>query len=176
MYNLKPMLVKIGMCTLNNDPLNFKKNRDNIIKSIKMCKQQGCSIRVGSQLEVSGYSCEDHFNEYDTIIHSWSVVGDIIKSGVTEDIVCDIGLPVIHHGKLYNCRVAILDGKILGIRAKMNLADGDNYYETRWFGFWKERKMITDFQLPREIQEITGQKTAPIGQFLIQFNDTVFAY
>jgi NAD+ synthase (glutamine-hydrolysing) len=72
-------------------------------------------------------------------------------------------LPVIHHGKLYNCRVAILDGKILGIRAKMNLADGDNYYETRWFGFWKERKMITDFQLPREIQEITGQKTAPIG-------------
>lgn len=57
----------------------------------------------------------------------------------------------------------LLDGKIMGIRAKMNLADGDNYYETRWFGFWKERKTIGNFQLPREIQEITGQASVPIG-------------
>ncbi len=51
-----------------------------------------------------------------------------MKSGVTADIVCDIGIPVIHNGKLYNCRIVLLDGKVMGIRAKMNLADGDNYY------------------------------------------------
>lgn len=70
-------------------------------------------------------------------MHSWEVVGEIIKSGVTNGIVCDIGMGLIHHGKLYNSRLVILDGQIKGIRAKMNLADGDNYYETRWFGFWK---------------------------------------
>lgn len=30
----------------------------------------------------------------------------------------------------------------MGIRAKTILADGDNYYETRWFGFWKEKKQV----------------------------------
>ena len=91
------------------------------------------------------------------------MIADILKSGVTQDIVCDIGIPAIHNGKLYNCRIVLLDGKVMGIRAKMNLADGDNYYETRWFGFWKERKTIADYVLPREIQEITKQATAPIG-------------
>ena len=125
---MKPLLVKMGMCTLNNDPLSFKKNRDNIIKSIEICKQMGCMIRIGTQLEIPGYVCADHFNEYDTIIHSWEIVGDILKSGVTNGIVCDIGSPVIHHGNLYNCRIILLDGKVKAIRAKMNLADGDNYY------------------------------------------------
>lgn len=75
---MKPLLVKIGMCSLNNDPLSFKKNRDNIIDSIQKCKDLGCAMRVGSELEVPGYSCADHFNEYDTIIHSWEIIGDIL--------------------------------------------------------------------------------------------------
>jgi NAD+ synthase (glutamine-hydrolysing) len=101
------------------------------------------------------------------VVHSWGVVGDIIKSGVTAGILCDIGSPVIHHGNMYNCRILVIDGKIKGIRAKMNLADGDNYYETRWFGFWKEPKKISQFKLPKNIQEITGQKEVPIGDFLV---------
>lgn len=97
----------------------------------------GCAIRIGTELEVPGYLCADHFGEYDTIMHSWEMIGEILKSGVTKDIVCDIGSPVIHHGNMYNCRILLFDGKVIGIRPKMILADGDNYFETRWFGFWK---------------------------------------
>lgn len=96
-------------------------------------------------------------------MHSWDVLGDLLTSDVTDGILCDIGAPVIHHGNLYNCRVVCLDRKIVGIRAKMNLADGDNYYETRWFGFWKENERISEFKLPLRIQKITGQTTVPIG-------------
>ena len=60
-----------------------------------------------------------------------------MKSGVTNGIVCDIGSPVMHHGNIYNCRIILYNGKVIGIRAKTILADGDNYYETRYFGFWK---------------------------------------
>ena len=35
---MNPLLIKIGMCSLNNDPLDFKRNRDNIIASIQKCK------------------------------------------------------------------------------------------------------------------------------------------
>jgi NAD+ synthase (glutamine-hydrolysing) len=60
-----------------------------------------------------------------------------LKSEVTHGIVCDIGSPVMHHGNIYNCRIILYNGKVIGIRAKTILADGDNYYETRYFGFWK---------------------------------------
>jgi NAD+ synthase (glutamine-hydrolysing) len=125
---MKPVLVKIGMCSLNNDPLDFKSNRDKIIKSIERCRELECVIRVGSELEVPGYCCGDHFNEYDTIIHSWEIIRDIIKSGATEGIVCDLGSLVLHHGNIYNCRIILYGGKVMGIRAKTILSDGDNCY------------------------------------------------
>jgi NAD+ synthase (glutamine-hydrolysing) len=49
----------------------------------------------------------------------------------------DIGMPILHMGVLYNCRVVLLDSKIVGIRAKMILANGGNYFESRWFSAWK---------------------------------------
>jgi len=38
---------------------------------------------VGPELEITGYSCEDHFLEMDTMDHSWQVLGDILSSGST---------------------------------------------------------------------------------------------
>lgn len=58
---LRQLHVKIGLCSLNNDPLDFKNNFRKIHKSIEECKQLNCSIRVGGELEISGYACEDHF-------------------------------------------------------------------------------------------------------------------
>jgi NAD+ synthase (glutamine-hydrolysing) len=78
----------------------------------------------------------DHLLEFDTILHSWQVVGEILKDKRLYGVVCFIGMPVMHYGKLYNCSLIMLNGKILGIRAKMNLADNDGYCESRWFGKW----------------------------------------
>jgi hypothetical protein len=48
--HLSQLHAKIGIASLNNDPLDFTKNYNNIMKSIQMCKDLGCSIRVGSEL------------------------------------------------------------------------------------------------------------------------------
>jgi NAD+ synthase (glutamine-hydrolysing) len=47
---------------------------------------------------------------------------------LTDEILTDIGMPVLHLGILYNCRVILLNSKIIGIRAKMTLANGGNYF------------------------------------------------
>lgn len=132
----------------------------------------GCMFRVGSELEIPGYSCNDHFNEYDTINHSWEMIIEIIKSGATRGIVVETGMPVLHHGNIYNCRIILFDDKVIAVRPKIILADGENYFETRWFGFWKEKAQISQFKLPRIVQQATGQKTVPIGDFILEFNDT----
>ena len=77
---------------------------------------------------------------------------------------------------MYNARVVMFNNKVVAIRPKMILADGDNYFETRQFASWKSKHTIGCFKLPENIQKITGQKDVPIGVFIIEFNDTSLAY
>jgi NAD+ synthase (glutamine-hydrolysing) len=52
--------------------MDFKGNCERIIQSIVVAKEQhNAKIRVGPELETTGYSCEDHFLELDTVDHSW---------------------------------------------------------------------------------------------------------
>ena len=44
---LRQLHVKIGLCSINNDPLDFKNNSRKIQQSIEECKKLNCSIRVG---------------------------------------------------------------------------------------------------------------------------------
>lgn len=52
----------------------------------------------------------------------------ILESRVTENILCHIGMPVIHNGGLYNTLIILLDNKVIGIRPKICLADSDTYH------------------------------------------------
>ena len=49
--------------------------------------------RLGPELEICGYGCEDHFLENDTYNHCWTVIEWIIKENLTNDIICDFGIP-----------------------------------------------------------------------------------
>jgi NAD+ synthase (glutamine-hydrolysing) len=49
-----------------------------------------------------------------------------------DDILLDIGLPILHRNLRYNCRVLALNGKILFIRPKLYLANDGNYREMRY--------------------------------------------
>jgi len=54
--------------------MSFENNMNNIIESIWMAKKKGASYRLGPELEVCGYTCEDAFFEPDTVTHSWDVI------------------------------------------------------------------------------------------------------
>jgi predicted amidohydrolase len=40
-------------------------------KSVKIAKEKGAAYRLGPELEITGYGCNDHFFESDTFLHSW---------------------------------------------------------------------------------------------------------
>lgn len=42
------------------------------------------TYRLGPELELSGYGCEDHFLEPDTVVHSWQALASILDSDVTQ--------------------------------------------------------------------------------------------
>ncbi|MDE0469070.1 MAG: NAD(+) synthase [Candidatus Poribacteria bacterium] len=169
------MKAVLATCNLNQWSLDFEGNTARIIESIEIAKASGARYRLGPELEITGYSCEDHFLELDTLQHSWESLACILKGGHTDGILCDIGMPIMHKNVRYNCRVFVLDGKLLLIRPKMILASDGNYREARWFTAWERGWTTEDYTLPYEIAELTGQRKVPIGIAAIATTDTLLA-
>lgn len=177
----EPRLVKVATCNLNQWAMDFKGNLERIKDSIREAKQQGCRFRTGPELEITGYGCEDHFLENDTFVHAWASLEELLKDGLTDGILCDIGMPILHRNVSYNCRVWVLNGKIVGIRPKIFMANDGNYREMRWFTPWfidpsnPGFGQMDEYFLPRSIAEITGQTKVPIGIFAVAAKDTCLA-
>lgn len=164
--------ITIATCSLNQWVLDFDGNHDRILRSIKLSKASAASIRVGPELEICGYGCFDHFLEADTVTHSWEVLAKLLASPETLDILCDVGMPIIHRSVLYNCRVLFYNSKIVLVRPKMWMANDGNYRELRYFSSWDRDRKLEELQLPREVRLITGQTSAPIGLAIVMTEDT----
>ncbi|KAH9775017.1 glutamine-dependent NAD(+) synthetase [Citrus sinensis] len=168
-------LLKVATCNLNNWALDFDCNLKNIKESIGRAKEAGAVIRLGPELEITGYGCEDHFLELDTVTHAWECLKDLLLGDWTDGILCSFGMPVIKGSERYNCQVLCLNRKIIMIRPKLWLANDGNYRELRWFTAWKQKDQLEDFQLPNEISVALKQKSVPFGYGFIQFLDTAVA-
>ncbi len=128
--------IKVGAAVLNQTPLDWEGNKQNIIASIEEAKAQAVSVLCLPELCISGYGCEDAF--YAPGLHQTclEVLEEILPS--TEGIVVALGLPLSLQNKLFNTVCLVADGKIIGFVAKRFLAGSGVYYEPRWFMPWKQ--------------------------------------
>ncbi|KAK4529264.1 hypothetical protein CCYA_CCYA01G0121 [Cyanidiococcus yangmingshanensis] len=172
-------LVRVATCNLNQWSLDFSGNLERICRSIDEARRAGARYRLGPELEVSGYGCEDHFLESDTFMHSWEVIAQIIARGCTDNILVDVGAPVLHRHVAYNCRVLLLNRRVVLIRPKLALADDGNYRESRWFAAWPANgeRALELYPLPDCVQKVTafGQRSTLIGEALLDIDGVVVA-
>ncbi|KAM6158912.1 glutamine-dependent NAD(+) synthetase [Rhynchocyon petersi] len=164
--------VTVATCALNQWALDFEGNLQRILKSIEIAKHRGARYRLGPELEICGYGCWDHYYESDTLLHSLEVLAALLESPVTRDIICDVGMPVMHRNVRYNCRVIFLNRRILLIRPKMALANAGNYREMRWFSPWSQSRQVEEYLLPRMLRDLTKQETVPFGDAVLATQDT----
>lgn len=164
--------VTISTCNLNQWALDFDGNKTRIIQSIVEAKRQNSRLRVGPELEVCGYGCLDHFLENDLYEQCWEVYSEILTHPETQDILLDIGMPVIHKSIKYNCRIISYNSKILLIRPKLYLANDGNYREMRYFTPWKQPQYSENYQLPKVISKLTKQVSCVIGDCVLETLET----
>ncbi|KAK9456216.1 hypothetical protein V1511DRAFT_496866 [Dipodascopsis uninucleata] len=165
--------VTLSTCSLNQWALDFEGNLERIIESIVMAKAEGSRLRVGPELEITGYGCLDHFLEGDTYLHSWEMYAKLLQSEETNDILLDVGMPVMHKNVRYNCRMISFNKHILFIRPKLWLANDGNYREMRYFTPWMRPRYVEKYALPRMIRAITGQTEVDFGDAVLSLGDTV---
>ncbi|MDE7163033.1 MAG: NAD(+) synthase [Clostridia bacterium] len=108
-------------------------NTNKIIEIIKESAANGSQLTVFPELCVCGYTCGDLFNQSTLINACDNAIKQICK--VTEGIstLVFVGAPVANAGRLYNCAVAICNGKILGVVPKSYLPNYGEFYEKRHF-------------------------------------------
>ena len=175
-FGMAPPIAVVATCSLNQWVLDFEGNKRRILESVRIAKEKGCKYRLGPELEITGYSCEDHFYELDTMKFAWKILGELLLEAPA-DILCDYSMPVLQNGVRYNCRVFCLNKKILLIRPKMWLADDGNYREERWFTPWSKDKIsvLEDYVLGDDLFAITGQRTVKFGVAIIEAVDATIA-
>jgi len=81
--------------------MDFEGNLERVVTSIQIAKENGARYRLGPELEITGYGCEDGFLEEDTFLHSYECLAEILKGALTDGILCDIGMPVMHKNVRY---------------------------------------------------------------------------
>lgn len=56
-------MITVATCALDQWALDFEGNCKRILESIRIAKAKGATLRVGPELEIPGYGCQDHFLE-----------------------------------------------------------------------------------------------------------------
>lgn len=108
-------------------------NAKNIIEAIKESAANGSQLTVFPELCVCGYTCGDLFNQPALVKACENAVKKIAAATKDLKTLVFVGAPVEVNGKLYNCAVAICDGKILAAVPKTYLPNYGEFYEKRHF-------------------------------------------
>ncbi|MDX2189305.1 MAG: NAD(+) synthase [Bacteroidota bacterium] len=147
------MKISVAGACLNQTPIDWENNKQNIIYAIEYARMNGAKILCLPELCITGYGCEDLFLAdwvYETALKKLLEIKEYCY-----DITVAVGLPIKFDDKNYNCACLIHNTKILGFYAKQFLANDGIHYETRWFTPWKWLS-VYNFKITDEI-------TVPIG-------------
>ena len=129
-------------------------NCNEIIKQIEIANNNNIQIAVFPELCVTGYTCQDLFEQDILLEYAEKALNKIINYTNNLDIICIIGMPIKAENQLFNTAVVIQKGRILGIVPKTFIPNYSEFYEKRWFASSKNTNK-------KEI-EILGQKV-PFG-------------
>lgn len=127
-------VIKVAAAVLNQTPLDWNHNLENIVAAINEARTQGATLLCLPELCITGYGCEDAFLASGVRRTAAEMLQQIIQH--SHGIATTVGLPIQYEGKLYNGAAMIADGELLGIVAKQHLANDGLHYEPRWFTAW----------------------------------------
>ncbi|MDD2961370.1 MAG: NAD(+) synthase [Muribaculaceae bacterium] len=116
-------------------------NTSSLISIISQAGSQNVEVLLCPELSVTAYTCGDLFAQsvlLDSAEHSVEIIRK--ESLKWADMLIIIGAPLRNEDRLYNCAIAIMNGKIVGVVPKSYLPNYNEFYEKRWFASGYDRK------------------------------------
>lgn len=158
-------LIKVAGAALNQTPLAWEQNAENIRGALAAAREAEVSVVCLPELCITGYGCEDTFFSTGIVETSQEILQELLPA--TRGMIVSLGLPYRYRGALYNTACLIVDGEIQGFVGKQNLAGDGIHYEPRWFRAWPAEQQA-------EVE--LGGRSYPIGDLIFDCGGLVLGF
>ena len=128
-----------------------------ITDALHKAAARGVKLAVFPEFCLTGYTCGDLFLQRTLQTGALDALSTLLDETKALDVVTLVGLPLLVHGKLYNCAAVLCHGRILGLVPKTYLPNYGEFYEKRQF---------TPCSTEVELVEVCGQQV-PFGTSLL---------
>ncbi len=108
-------------------------NAQQILAELRAAAARGVKLAVFPEFCLTGYTCSDLFLQHTLQQGALDGLALLATESRELDVVTLIGLPLMVHGKLYNCAAVLCYGQILGVVPKTYLPNYGEFYEKRQF-------------------------------------------
>ncbi|MET1756624.1 NAD(+) synthase [Novosphingobium sp. RD2P27] len=126
-------LVRVATSTPKVRTADVPCNRDAIIAEARRAHEAGVDLLVYPELCLSSYAIDDLHLQQAMIEAVEAAIGEVVEASKGLSPVLLIGAAVADRGRLYNCALAIANGRLLGAVPKSYLPNYREFYEKRWF-------------------------------------------
>jgi len=108
----------------------------NVARTIELARQadkHGASLALFPELGISSYAIDDLLQQEALLAAVDATLAELVEASCGIHPLIVVGAPLRHRGRLYNCAVAILRGRVLAVTPKVYLPNYREFYEQRHF-------------------------------------------
>jgi NAD+ synthase (glutamine-hydrolysing) len=124
---------RVAACVPHVNVANPTANARNIISLAKTVDSKQVAVAVMPELCITGYTCADLFHNSQLLENAEIALSEVIEGTKDLNVAVVVGYPLALRNTLYNCAVAIHQGKILGVVPKSYIPNYNEFYEKRWW-------------------------------------------
>lgn len=154
-------------------------NRDGIIAEAQRAHAAGVDLLVYPELCLSSYAIDDLHLQQAMIEAVDVAIAEVIEASRGLSPVLLIGAALADRGRLYNCGLAIANGKLLGVVPKSYLPNYREFYEKRWFvsgiGVTGRTIRVAGQEVPFGTDLVFASSTMPDFRFFIEICEDFWA-
>jgi NAD+ synthase (glutamine-hydrolysing) len=108
-------------------------NVDQTIKLAQQAASEGAALVAFPELGLSAYTCDDLFHQRALLDACLDGLHTVLDASRSLPLAIVIGMPLRVNHMLFNCAVAIANGRVLGVVPKSYLPNYGEFYESRQF-------------------------------------------
>lgn len=142
---MKDGYIRVAAGSFETSIANVKNNSENICNLINEAYHNDARVLVLPELCLTGYTCEDLFNQDHLLNEAKQQLQTIITATNNKDLITIVGLPYQHLNSLYNVAAVIHQGALLALVPKTHIPNYQEFYEARRFEQAPKENTLTNF-------------------------------